>query len=233
MFNTALALLAGVATVAAPCTLPVLPILLGASFGQTSRLRPAAIALGFVVSFSFVALLLNALTRALDFDPNVLRDGATVLLVGFGLLMMFPALWDRLTAPITTLSAGSGAAALASGNGAVGGLVLGAALGLIWTPCAGPVLGSILTLIATSQDVASGSALLVTYALGAAIPMLAIAYGGQAVTTRVRGIVRFTPVLQPAFGALVVAVALATWLHYDTQIVAWFASLYPQGQVGL
>jgi cytochrome c-type biogenesis protein len=233
MFNTALALLAGVATVAAPCTLPVLPILLGGSVGQTSRLRPAAIALGFVISFSFVALLLNALTRALDFDPNILRDGATVLLVVFGLLMIFPAVWDRLTAQVATFSAGSGAAALAGGNGALGGLVLGAALGLVWTPCAGPVLGSILTLIATSQDAASGSALLVTYALGAAIPMLAIAYGGQAVTTRVRSIARFAPVLRPAFGALVIAVALATWLHYDTQVVAWLASLYPDGQVGL
>ena len=233
MFHTALALLAGVATVAAPCTLPVLPILLGASVGQTSRLRPAAIALGFVVSFSFVALLLNALTRALDFDPNILRDAATVLLVGFGLLMIFPAVWDRLTVQITALSAGSGVQALTTGSGAAGGFVLGVSLGLVWTPCAGPVLGSILTLIATSQDTASGAALLITYALGAAIPMLAIAYGGQAITTRVRGIARFAPVLRPTFGALVIAVALATWLHYDTQVVAWLASLYPNGQVGL
>jgi cytochrome c biogenesis protein CcdA len=233
MFNTALALLAGVATVAAPCTLPVLPILLGASVGQTSRLRPAAIALGFVVSFSFVALLLNALTRALDFDPNILRSGAMLLLVFFGLLMIFPGVWDRLASQITAYSAGSGAAALATGNGVAGGFVLGTALGLVWTPCAGPVLGSILTLIATSQDTASGSALLVTYALGAAIPMLAIAYGGQAVTTRVRSVARFAAILRPAFGALVIAIALATWLHYDTQVVAWLASLYPNGQVGL
>ena len=79
MLNAALALLAGVATVAAPCTLPVLPILLGASVGQTSRLRPAAIALGFVISFSSIALLLNALTRMFDFDPNILRNGAIPL----------------------------------------------------------------------------------------------------------------------------------------------------------
>ena len=233
MFNTALALLAGVATVAAPCTLPVLPILLGASVGRTSRLRPAAISLGFVVSFSFVALLLNALTRALDFDPNILRDGAVILLVIFGLLMIFPAAWERLVAAIVPATAHSGAAALANRRSVASGFVLGSALGMIWTPCAGPVLGSILTLIATSKDVASGSALLVTYALGAAIPMLAIAYGGQAITTRVRGIARFAPTLQPVFGALVIAVALATFFHYDTQVVAWLASLYPNGQVGL
>ena len=111
--------------------------------------------------------------------------------------------------------------------------MLGAALGLIWTPCAGPVLGSILTLIATSKDVATSSALLVIYALGAAIPMLAIAYGGQAVTTRVRNVARFAPQLRQAFGAIVIAVAIATFLHYDTQVVAWLANLYPNGQIGL
>ncbi len=111
--------------------------------------------------------------------------------------------------------------------------MLGAALGLIWTPCAGPVLGSILTLIATSKDAATSSALLVAYALGAAIPMLAIAYGGQAVTTRIRSVARFAPMLRQTFGAIVIAVAVATFLHYDTLIVAWLASLYPNGQVGL
>ncbi len=104
MLNAVLALLAGVATVAAPCTLPVLPILLGASVGQTSRLRPAAIALGFVVSFSFVALLLNALTRVLDFDPNILRNGAIFLLAVFGLLMIFPSVYERLASRISAAS---------------------------------------------------------------------------------------------------------------------------------
>ena len=70
MLNLVLALLAGVVTVAAPCTLPMLPILLGASVGQTGKARPAMIALGFVMSFSMVALLLSAITRVFDFDPN-------------------------------------------------------------------------------------------------------------------------------------------------------------------
>ena len=70
MLNLVLALLAGVVTIAAPCTLPMLPILLGASVGQTGKVRPAMIALGFVMSFSMVALLLSAITRVFDFDPE-------------------------------------------------------------------------------------------------------------------------------------------------------------------
>src|ERR1043166_1454220 len=74
MLNLVLALLAGVITIAAPCTLPTLPILLGASVGQTSKARPVMIAAGFVLSFSLVALALSTITRVFDFDPNVLRS---------------------------------------------------------------------------------------------------------------------------------------------------------------
>ena len=177
-----LALLAGVVTIAAPCTLPMLPILLGASVGQTSKARPVMIALGFVLSFSVVALALSAITRVFDFDPNVLRSAAAILLVGFGLLMIWPAPFEWLSSRLGGFTGGSAV----SRQGVLGGFVLGTTLGLVWTPCAGPVLGSILTVVATSKDTAWASTLLVAYAIGAALPMLLIAYGGQAVTTRVR-----------------------------------------------
>jgi cytochrome c biogenesis protein CcdA len=232
MFNLVLALLAGIVTVAAPCALPMLPILLGASVGQTGKLRPAMIALGFVISFSAAALLLSAITEIFDFDPNALRTGAAVLLLGFGLLMVWPAPFEWLTTRLNGF-AGGAAAHAASTGGNIGGFVLGTTLGLVWTPCAGPVLGSILTVVATSKDTASASALLVVYAIGAALPMLAIAYGGQAVTTRVRSIARISPRLQQGFGVVVIAFALLSYFQYDTLIVAWLTAFYPQGQLGL
>ena len=229
MLNLVLALLAGVVTIAAPCTLPMLPILLGASVGQTSKARPVTIALGFVLSFSLVALALSALTRAFDFDPNVLRSAAAILLVGFGLLMIWPAPFEWLSSRFGGLSGGG----VASRQDLLGGFVLGTTLGLVWTPCAGPVLGSILTVIATSKDTAWASTLLVVYAIGAAIPMLLIAYGGQAVTARVRSLARITPRLQQGFGVVVIGFAVASWFQYDTLIVAWLTSFYPNGQIGL
>jgi len=230
MFNLVLALLAGVVTVAAPCTLPMLPILLGASVGQTGRARPAMIALGFVMSFSMVALALSAIIRVFDFDPNVLRTAAAVLLAGFGLLMIWPAPFEWLSVRIGGLGSSSTAG---SRQGMIGGFVLGTTLGLVWTPCAGPVLGSILTVVATSKDTAWASLLLVVYAIGAAIPMLLIAYGGQAVTTRIRSIARITPRLQQAFGVVVIAFAIVSYFQYDTLIVAWLTGFYPNGQIGL
>jgi cytochrome c-type biogenesis protein len=229
MLDLVLALLAGVVTVAAPCTLPMLPILLGASVGQSGKVRPAMIALGFVMSFSMVALLLSAITRAFDFDPNVLRTGAAVLLLGFGLLMIWPAPFEWLSGRI----GGFGGHSAASRQGVIGGFVLGTTLGLVWTPCAGPVLGSILTVIATSKDTVWASLLLIVYAIGAALPMLAIAYGGQAVTTRVRSLARVAPRLQQGFGVVVIAFALLSYFQYDTLIVAWLTGFYPNGQIGL
>jgi cytochrome c-type biogenesis protein len=230
MFNLVLALLAGVVTIAAPCTLPMLPILLGASVGQTSKVRPAMIALGFVMSFSMVALALSAITRVFDFDPNVLRTGAAVLLLGFGLLMIWPAPFEWLSLRLGGLGNGN---ATQSRQGMIGGFVLGTTLGLVWTPCAGPVLGSILTVVATSKDTAWASLLLVVYAIGAAIPMLAIAYGGQAVTTRIRSLARITPRLQQGFGIVVIAFAALSYFQYDTLSVAWLTGFYPNGQIGL
>ena len=231
MLNLVLALLAGVVTVAAPCTLPMLPILLGASVGQTSKARPAMIALGFVMSFSMVALALSAITRVFDFDPNDLRTGAAVLLAGFGLLMIWPTPFEWLSIRLGGLTGSS--AGGAPSQGVIGGFVLGTTLGLVWTPCAGPVLGSILTVVATSKDTTWASLLLIVYATGAALPMLAIAYGGQAVTTRVRSVTRIAPRLQQGFGIVVIAFAALSYFQYDTLIVAWLTGFYPNGQIGL
>jgi cytochrome c-type biogenesis protein len=229
MLNLVLALLAGVVTVAAPCTLPMLPILLGASVGQSDKARPAMIALGFVMSFSMVALLLSAITRAFDFDPDSLRTGAAILLAGFGLLMLWPAPFEWLSGRLGGLT---GKAAV-SRQGMAGGFVLGTTLGLVWTPCAGPVLGSILTVVATSKDTAWASLLLIVYAIGASLPMLVIAYGGQAVTTRVRSVARIAPRLQQGFGVVVIAFAALAYFQYDTLIVSWLTGFYPNGQIGL
>ncbi|MGY4444998.1 cytochrome c biogenesis protein CcdA [Bradyrhizobium sp. LM2.3] len=160
MLELIFALLAGVLTIAAPCTLPMLPILLGASIGRAGHLRPAMIALGFVISFSTTALLLGAITRLFDFDPNVLREAASILLLGFGLLMLWPAPFEWLSIRLNGwLDLGNSNAT--QREGALGGLLLGTTLGLVWTPCAGPVLGSILTLVATAKNFGWAGTLLV------------------------------------------------------------------------
>ena len=118
-------------------------------------------------------------------------------------------------------------------QGNFGAFALGTALGLVWTPCAGPVLASILTLIATAPTLASGAVLLAVYAVGAAVPLLVIGWGGQAVTGRVRILARHAHRLQQGFGAVIIAFAAATYFDYDALIAAWLSRFYPGASVGL
>ena len=228
-----LALLAGVLTVAAPCVLPVLPALLAASIGRTRRTRPLFIALGFVASFAVAVLLFSAVAHVAGIDQGTLRTAAVILLIGFGLSMVWPQALERLAPYSGALSRWASAVATQSREGNVGGFVLGATLGLVWAPCAGPVLGSILTVIATTPDFTWGALLLVNYAIGAAAPMLAIAYGGQAVAARLRGLAPLSHRLQQGFGVLVILFAAATYFDYDTTIAVWLSRFYPNGNIGL
>ena len=222
-----LALLAGLATVASPCVLPVLPFLLGATVEQSSRRRPLLIVAGFVLSFSAFALALGAVSSAAQLAQETLRNMAIVLLGVSGLLRIWPRPWDLLVERVRPLWArlrGARADAVPKQGGA---FVLGLSLGAVWTPCAGPVLASILALVVRAHDPSTAVRLVGLYALGAALPMLALIHGGQAIVQRVRGIARHAVALQRAFGVLVLASAAAIWFQVDTQIAAHIPSIFP------
>lgn len=221
------ALLAGILTVGAPCILPLLPILLGASVGQQSKTRPSLIALGFVVSFSAVSFLLSFLINQFNITPDLLRTIAIVGLGIFGLFMIWPHPFELLTQSLNKFINKANEASNRAGSGNFGGLILGIMLGVIWTPCAGPVLGAILTLIATSTDLPRAGILLVAYALGAGIPMLIIAHGGQYITAKVKSLAQYTRLLQQIFGALILSLALAMYYQYDLVIQAKLLELFP------
>jgi cytochrome c biogenesis protein CcdA len=196
-------------------------------------MRPLLIALGFIVSFAIVILVFSAITRIWVVDQGTLRTLAAILLMVFGLLMLWPRPFERLSPSFGLLLNRIPLDANRTSASPFGALALGATLGIVWTPCAGPVLGSILTLIATQSDVTRGGVLLVAYAIGATIPMLAIAYGGQSVTARVPSIARVAPRLQQALGIFVIAFAATTFLDYDAVVTAWLSQFYPNGNIGL
>lgn len=224
-----LALLAGVFTVASPCILPVLPIVLGSAVGRPgapSR-RPLFIVAGFVLAFASFAMLLGAVSSLAGLAQEALRHTAIAALALAGLLRVWPQPYDWLVARLRAMRpTGSGAVAQVR-DGNAGGFVLGMSLGAVWTPCAGPVLAAILALVVKAQAPAWSAALLAAYALGAGIPMLAMIYGGQAATSRVRLLARHAHRLQQVFGALVLATAVAIYLQYDVLAYAWASAYFP------
>ena len=115
----------------------------------------------------------------------------------------------------------------------LGAYVMGLAFGFGWTACVGPVLASILIFVATSPDWGNKLALLLAYSVGAGVPMLIIAYGGQMVTRRVRALSRHTVVLQRVCGVLVLGTAVLIASGYDSLLIARISQFYPEGRVGL
>lgn len=224
LIEPSVALLAGVLTIASPCVLPLLPVVLGSSLEQSGRWRPLSIVVGFVLAFAGLGIALSLLSASAAMAQQAVRTGSVLLLGLFGLSRIWPGPYDwlmvRIGGPLQRM-AGTG-----TGAGHAGGFVLGLSLGAVWTPCAGPVLASVLVLAARAQDLGQSSLLLALYAIGAGVPMLAIAYGGQFAARRVRSIARHAVRLQRAFGVLLVLTAAAIHFQYDVQAYAWISSLF-------
>ena len=231
MIEILLAFTAGILTIAAPCIFLPLPIILGASVGQKNNIRPLFITLGFVITFSLLGLILNLVVQSLQLNPQVLRNGAAVLLVIFGIFMIWPRIFERLTLRFSGLINKAGEESGKIGSGNVGGFMLGVLIGVIWAPCAGPILGSILTLISQQADLSKASFLLIAYAIGAGVPMLIIAYGGQVLTTKIRIIAQYAKTLQKIFGIIIMAVAVAVYFQYDTVIQAKILNYFEQSDM--
>ena len=223
--DTPLAFLAGLLTIASPCVLPMLPILLGSGVNQRNRRRPLFIVAGFILSFASFAMLLGVVSATIEVAQEVLRNTTIALLALSGLFRLWPAPYEWLLARLPGRSASSTPRADDGSNG--GAFLLGVSLGAVWTPCAGPVLASILVLVVKAQDPAWSALLLTLYAIGAAVPMLGIIYGGQYATQRVRSVARHAERLQQVFGVLVMATAIAIYLQYDTLAYSWAAQHLP------
>lgn len=227
MIEILLALLAGVLTIAAPCILLPLPILLGSAIKQQNKTRPLFITLGFVITFSLLALSLNFLIQTLGLSPNALRNIAAVVLFILGLFMILPSFYEKLTLKFSPLINKAGSVASKNSQSSFGGFITGVVIGIVWAPCAGPILGSILTLIARQENLISASILLFAYSVGAGIPMLIISYGGQIASNHIKPIARYSTLLQQIFGIIIVCLAVAIFFQYDTYLQAKLIEFLP------
>lgn len=224
-----LAIAAGFLTILAPCILPVLPFLLGTSGGR-SRWRPVAIIAGFVGAFTVIGAALATAGTFLGISNDALRVVAGVILLAFGAALFFESAYERLAARIQPALARLGAGVAGGAptrTDALSGVAVGVSLGLVWSPCAGPILGTILTLAARTADYLTTALLFFAYALGAGVPMLGIAYGSHRLQERLRAAGRIQPILNKVFGALVILTAIAILTGYDRVAQAWLIERFP------
>jgi cytochrome c biogenesis protein CcdA/thiol-disulfide isomerase/thioredoxin len=173
----ALTYLAGVLTILSPCILPVLPFVF--SRAQKSFIKSGVpLLLGMCVTFSLLSAAALISGEWIGRASEVGRTVAMILMAAFGLSLLFPEISEKLFQPLTRVGSRLGQGA--SADGIWGSFVIGVSTGLLWAPCAGPILGLVLTGAATQGQLSRSVGLLLAYSLGAATSLaLALVAGNR------------------------------------------------------
>lgn len=220
--SAGLALVAGFLTILSPCVLPVVPMLVGRSL-QSHCYGPLALVAGLIAGFATMGSLLGVTASWFVGVASVMRNMAIALLLVAGILAIFPKWSYKLFSGLRL----SRWMKEPKRVGLMGEFWLGTQLGLLWTPCAGPVLASILLLAAVKHNAAGAFNLLMLYGLGAGLPLITIAYGGRYLSRHLLSLRSRGVVLQRVGGVIVAASAIAILLGWDVQIQLWLAPIFP------
>jgi len=218
----AFALLAGAATAITPCVLPVLPALLSAS-GSGGRRRPLGVVAGLTLTHVITIVGIASVVDGVGFADGTLRTLAIAVLAVFGLTLLVPRASHWIEARMSALSR---LGPRSAGDGFWSGLPVGGALGFVYAPCAGPILAAVISVSASRGTTTELVAVGIAYGLGSAVVLLAIALGGRRVMDRVRRRGR-GPVLQRAFGVVMVLTAVLMFANLDIRFQSALASEFP------
>ena len=224
----ALGYLAGVLSTLSPCVLPLLPILVVTALGQ-HRFGPLALAAGLTLSFTAVGLFIALVGASIGIDQSVLRQGAALLLVGFGVLLLSPALHARFATATAGLGAsGGGVLGRLSGHGWAGQFAVGGVLGLVWSPCVGPTLGAASTLASQGRHIGQIALLMLLFGMGAGTPLVLVGSLSREAVGRMRG--RLAAVGERGrwlLGAALLLLGLAILTGWDKGFEAWVVNHSP------
>jgi len=223
-----LAYLGGILTIVSPCILPVLPFVF-ARAGRSFARSTLPMLIGMAATFAIVATLAAVGGGWAVRANQVGRWAALVLLALFGIALVFPAISDRLTRPLVALGSRLSERQPGEKDSIWSSAVLGIATGLLWAPCAGPILGIIFTAAALKGASASTTLLLLAYALGAATSLaLALLVGGT-VFARMKKSLGASERIRQVLGVLVLVGVGAIALGLDTRVLSKLSSAQTSG----
>ncbi len=215
----AFAFLAGAGTALSPCVLPVLPAFLSAG-SVGGRRRPLGVVLGLSVTFTVTIVGLANVVGGVGLGNDPLRYLAVFVLLAFGLTLMIPDVAARVEAPLSRIARFG---PKDTGDGFLSGILVGGALGFLYTPCASPVLAAVISVGAASGR---SVAIALAYSAGSALVLLVLALGGRRVMERVRRAGR-GPQLQRVLGAIMIITAVAILAGQDVTFDQFIARDIP------
>ncbi|MBA2720120.1 MAG: redoxin family protein [Chloroflexi bacterium] len=221
------AFIAGLLTILAPCTLPVVPLVLGSSVGA-SRRRIPGLFLGFGATFIAVTVIFASTLAAAGLTTDRLRLGAAILLGVVGLTLAWRPLerWvERRLSPVQALASSRLSARTIGGEGLGSGMIVGAAIGLVWAPCVGPIMAAVIAAATATGPSLHAVAIAVAYVAGALVPLIAIARWGRRLTERVDR--RATDRLRRAFGVAMVMVSVVMLTGLDVPLQSRLTAGFP------
>ncbi len=206
------ALIAGAGTAITPCVLPILPALLSAG-AAGGRRRPLGIVLGLAATFTIAIVALAQLVKGVGLASGAARTLAIVTLVVFGVIMLVPDLAARVQAPLSRLARFG---PKDRGDGFLSGLTVGAALGFVCAPCAGPILAAVTSVSASTGASAKTVLTAIFYAIGLGAVLLVYALAGRAVIERIRSAAR-GHIVERSLGVVLLATGVAMATNLDVR----------------
>ncbi len=214
------AFIAGAGTALSPCVLPILPAVLSA--GVTGgRKRPLGVVIGLAATFTFAIVGLVYVIDALGLPDDLVRTIAIVVLLVFGITLIVPPIADRIEAWISRIVP---ATQNRRGDGFGTGLLVGASLGIVYAPCAGPILAGVVTASAAQDFTAGKLVVALAYAAGSALVIYALILGGRKLADRLKPV---QARIQVALGVVMVAVAVAMLADLDLRFQRSIAENLP------
>jgi len=218
--------LAGFVTILAPCIWPLLPIVLSASSGSGKR-RPLGITLGVMTSFTVFTLSISYLEKFFHLNANIFRLLAVIIIGLLGISMMIPALGTTFENFVNQVLSPFQNKLKAQGTGFGAGYVTGFSIGLVWAPCAGPILATIATLAATQAVNIRVVIVTMAYIIGLGIPLFLFSLAGSKVFNKMRQVTKYTGIVQQVFGFIMIVAALLIYTNYDKVIQVKILDLFP------
>jgi cytochrome c biogenesis protein CcdA len=209
----------------------LLPLVVGSA--ARNRYGPAALAAGFVTTFTIIGVLVASFGAAVGLSDTIVRSASAVLMIAAGVLMLSGRLQEAVARWMSPLASASARLSARSDEGVGAQFIIGALLGGVWSPCVGPTLGAALGLAAQGNTVARAAAIMGAFGLGAATLLLTAGYASRAVIGQRLRLLQAGATGRVVFGVVLVLVGASVASGVDKIIESAVLAQLPQWWIDL